>query len=82
MMPPQDFESLPTKLEISLAELIFNKKVDVMKTRIELLELIAKEHAEAKQLLQDAGYGVTGTPLIDRVKEVLKDLELFRDSYS
>lgn len=39
---------------------------------------VIQEHHDAKQLLRDAGYGVTGTPLIATVREALADLEKLR----
>lgn len=42
-----------------------------------LLRQIAKEHDETKQMLRNAGFGVTGTPLPETVKEALVKLSGF-----
>lgn len=39
-----------------------------------LLNMIAEESAKAKQLLREAGFGVTGTNLLETVKECLEEL--------
>lgn len=41
------------------------------------LLLVAEEHRQAKIMLEKAGYGVTGTPLLDRLKEALEDAESY-----
>lgn len=38
----------------------------------ELAALTLKESQDAKQLLRDAGFGVTGTSLLETVKEALE----------
>jgi hypothetical protein len=41
--------------------------------------LVIEEHHRTKRLLRDAGFGVTGTPLLDTVKEVLAELAELRE---
>jgi len=39
---------------------------------------VVQEHHDAKQLLRDAGFGVTGTPLLDTVREALDEIGRLR----
>lgn len=40
----------------------------------ELAALTLKESQDAKQLLRDAGFGVTGTSILETVKEALEQV--------
>lgn len=42
------------------------------------LHVVVEEHRQAKQLLDDSGYGVTGTPLLVRLQEALQDATAYQ----
>ncbi len=45
----------------------------------ELMELVLEEAQEAKNLLRQAGFGVTGLGLLGTVKECLEEIEALRN---
>lgn len=48
-------------------------------TELEMLNLIAEESGSAKQLMRDAGFGVTGTNLLETTKQALAEIERLRE---
>jgi hypothetical protein len=52
---------------------------DELTRHVMTLRFLAEEHRRAKMMLSDAGYGVTGTPLLERLKEALERLESYEN---
>lgn len=48
-------------------------------SNLDLLRAIAHESDQAKQLLRNAGFGVTGMGLLETVKEVLAEVDCNRE---
>lgn len=45
---------------------------------LRILRTMAYESEQAKHLLRNAGFGVTGTPIVETVKQVLRFVEEHR----
>lgn len=70
LLPKKEFDYNCSKFSNAMYSLQ-SYRTDKLTEYIELLEVVAEEHRQAKLLLEKAGYGVTGTPLLERLKEAL-----------